>query len=82
MIFHRNLGACEYSEPDFQEELRNNIVLAGGGSQIAGLPEVIEADLAEFGSSRVTAVSDPIYSGARGALKLAQDMPEEEWMSA
>jgi|SaaInl8_200m_RNA_FD_contig_61_1250168_length_2080_multi_2_in_0_out_0_3 rod shape-determining protein MreB and related proteins len=66
-------------EPEFQDQLRNNIVLAGGGSQIKGLPEVIESDLSEFGPARVTVVNDPVYAGARGALKLAQDMPEDEW---
>ena len=69
-------------EPEFQDDLRNSIVLAGGGSQIKGLPEVIESDLTEFGPSRVTVVDDPIYAGALGALKLAQDMPEDEWESA
>ena len=69
-------------EPEFQDELRNNIVLAGGGSQIRGLPVVIESDLAEFGPARVTVVDDPVYAGALGALKLAQDMPESEWESA
>jgi rod shape-determining protein MreB len=68
-------------EPEFQDELRNNIVLAGGGSQIKGLPEVIESHLSEFGSARVTIVDDPVYAGALGALKLAQDMPESEWAS-
>ncbi len=68
-------------EPEFQDDLRNSIVLAGGGSQIRGLPEVIETDLTEFGPSRVTVVDDPIYAGALGALKLAQDMPEDEWES-
>ncbi len=66
-------------EPEFQDELRNNIVLAGGGSQIRGLPEVIEADLAQLGPARATVVDDPIYAGALGGLRLAQDMPESEW---
>jgi rod shape-determining protein MreB and related proteins len=69
-------------EPEFQDDLRNNIVLAGGGSQIKGLAEVIETNLAEFGSARATAVDDPIYAGALGALRLAQDMPASEWESA
>tara|TARA_B100001123_G_scaffold257701_1_gene287318 strand:- start:1059 stop:2168 length:1110 start_codon:yes stop_codon:yes gene_type:complete len=68
-------------EPEFQDEMRNNIVLAGGGSQIKGLPEVIESDLAEFGSARVSVVDDPVYAGALGGLKLAIDMPEDEWES-
>jgi rod shape-determining protein MreB len=66
-------------EPEFQDELRNNIVLAGGGSQIRGLPEYIESELSEFGPSRVSVVTDPIYAGTLGALKLAQDMPDSEW---
>lgn len=66
-------------EPEFQDELRNTIVLAGGGSQIKGLPEIIETHLSELGPARVTVVDDPIYAGALGGLKLAQDMPESEW---
>lgn len=66
-------------EPEFQDELRNNIVLAGGGSQIRGLPEYIESELSEFGPSRASVVSDPVYAGSLGALKLGQDMPDSEW---
>lgn len=55
-------------EPEFQDELRNNIVLAGGG-QIRGLPVVIESDLAEFGPARVTVVDDPVYAGAARCVK-------------
>ena len=49
-------------EPEFQDEIRNNIVLAGGGSQIKGLPEVIESNLTEFGAARVTMIEDPVYA--------------------
>ena len=42
---------------------------------------MIESDLVEFGPARVTVVDDPIYAGALGALRLAQDMPESEWAS-
>ena len=66
-------------DPEFQNELRQNIVLAGGGSQIRGLAEEIRSNLTEFGTCRVSAVEDPVYAGAAGALSLAMDMPESEW---
>jgi rod shape-determining protein MreB and related proteins len=66
-------------EPDFQESVRQNIYLAGGGSQIRGLADSIESALKEFGPSKVQTVDDALFSGASGALALAQDMPEEYW---
>ncbi|MFH1566963.1 MAG: MamK family actin-like protein [Gemmatimonadota bacterium] len=66
-------------DPEFQNELRQNIILAGGGSQIRGLAEEVRSNLTEFGPCRVSSVDDPIYAGATGALKLATDMPESEW---
>lgn len=66
-------------DPEFQNELRHNIVLAGGGSQIRGLAEEVRSNLTEFGTCRVSAVEDPVYAGASGALSLAMDMPESEW---
>ena len=66
-------------DPEYQNELRQNILVAGGGSQIRGLGEEVRSNLSEFGNCRVTVVDDPIYAGAVGALKLAQDMPESEW---
>ena len=66
-------------DPEYQSDLRQNIVLAGGGSQIRGLAEEIRSNLTEFGPCRVSGVDDPIYAGAYGALKLAMDMPESEW---
>ena len=66
-------------DPEFQNELRQNIILAGGGSQIRGLSEEVRSNLTEFGPCSVNAIEDPIYAGAYGALKLAMDMPESEW---
>ena len=67
------------SDPEFQNELRQNIVLAGGGSQIRGVAEEVRSNLTEFGTCRVSAVEDLVYAGANGALSLAMDMPESEW---
>jgi len=66
-------------DPEYQEIVRENIVLAGGGSQIRGMAKAIEAALSEDGNCKVSAVSDPVYASADGALALAQDMPEEYW---
>lgn len=66
-------------EPDFQEIVRKNIYLAGGGSQIKGFAELLEERLSEYGPARVRVVDDPLFAGAQGALALAQDMPEEYW---
>ncbi|TSA09215.1 MAG: hypothetical protein D4R73_07215 [Deltaproteobacteria bacterium] len=67
-------------DPEFQEMLRENIYLAGGGSQIEGLADMIAAGLADLGGAKVECIDDPLFAGARGALKLAMDMPEEYWM--
>ena len=66
-------------DPEYQEIVRENIVLAGGGSQIRGMAKAIEEALSEDGPCKVSVVSDPIYASADGALALAQDMPEEYW---
>jgi rod shape-determining protein MreB and related proteins len=66
-------------DPEFQANMRNNVLLAGGGSQIIGLDKAIEQKLNQLGGGRVTKVSEPCYAGANGALHLAQDMPAEFW---
>ncbi len=66
-------------EPDFQRSVRDNIHLAGGGSQIKGMADAIADSLSEFGNFSVKPVDDPLFIGAEGALALAQDMPEQYW---
>lgn len=67
-------------DPDFQARLRDNVLLAGGGSQITGLDRVLEEFMRRsLGSGKVTKVDEPVYAGCNGALKMAQDMPEEYW---
>lgn len=67
-------------EPDFQEDLKQNIFLAGGGSLIRGMDDALAEALKEFGSFNVSVIEDPLYAGAEGALALAQDMPDEYWV--
>lgn len=67
-------------DPDFQEKLKENVLLAGGGSLIGGLDIAVELDMNErLGGGRVQRIEEPTYGGANGALKIAQDMPPEFW---
>lgn len=67
-------------EPDFQETVRKNVFLAGGGSQIRGLAAMLEGQLNQTGPTRVRVVDDPLYAGSLGGLALAQEMPAEYWV--
>jgi len=69
-------------DPDFQEILRNNIWLAGGGSLIRNLDVALEHELELIDGGKVMIDKDPVFSGADGALKLAKDMPPEFWQTA
>lgn len=66
-------------DPEFQVKIKNNIVLAGGGSLIRGLHEYLHDSLKEYGPCRIVSVEDPLFAGSDGALKLAQDMPAKNW---
>ncbi len=67
-------------DPEFQERLKNRVLLAGGGSQIRGLDLAIEQEMHRLlGSGKVERIEEPVYGGANGALKIAHDMPEEYW---
>lgn len=68
-------------EPDFQDTLRSNIILAGGGSQIKNLSPVIEKHMELIGGGNVSLFKEPVFGGADGALKLAMDMPREFWQT-
>jgi rod shape-determining protein MreB len=64
-------------DPEFQDKVRKNIIVAGGGSQLKGLDEYLTTAMKEFGPATFTCINDPLYAGADGALQLATDMPEE-----
>jgi len=68
-------------EPEYQEDVRRNVILAGGGSQIPGLAEALQGVLEELGGGRVRAVDDPVFAGSNGGLSIALDAPETDWES-
>lgn len=66
-------------DPEFQQKMRNHVLLGGGGSQITGLARAFEEALSEYGGGKVRTVEEPQYAGSNGALKIALDMPEDFW---
>ncbi len=66
-------------EPEFQERVRNNIILSGGGGLIHGLSEALSAALQNVGGGSVRYMEDPVFIGSDGGLALAQDAPEGDW---
>jgi rod shape-determining protein MreB len=66
-------------DPEYQEKVQQNVVLAGGGSQITGLAAALEKALGELGGGRVRVVEDPVFAGSNGSLAIALDAPETDW---
>jgi rod shape-determining protein MreB len=64
-------------DPEYQERIRQNIVLAGGGSQLEGLDEYLTEAMKDFESCKFRCIEDPLCAGAIGAMELVTDMPEE-----
>ena len=67
------------SNPEYHDAFRRNIILAGGGSGIHGLGDMIEHRLADLGDVEVLTVEDPLELGAMGGLRLAMEVPEDMW---
>ena len=66
-------------EPEFQERVRNNIILSGGGGLIRGLPQALEDALKQVGGGKVKYMEDPVFVGSDGGLALAIDAPDADW---
>ena len=66
-------------EPEFQSKVRNNVILAGGSSLIAGLQEAVTKALDELGGGRATVVKDPVFAGSDGGLAIARDASGSDW---
>ncbi|MFL6259457.1 MAG: rod shape-determining protein [Thermoanaerobaculia bacterium] len=66
-------------QPEFQEKVRNNIVLSGGTGLIRGLGPRLEQELQVVGGGKVRVVKDPIFVGSDGGLAIATDAPDSDW---
>ncbi len=66
-------------EPEFQEQVRNSIILSGGTSQIAGLRKALQDSLEPLGGGAVKSVKNPVFDGADGGLAIALDALDSEW---
>lgn len=66
-------------DPEYQEKVRGNVILAGGSSGIAGLDKALQDALKEIGGGRVQAVKDPVFAGCDGGLAIATDADESDW---
>jgi rod shape-determining protein MreB len=66
-------------EPEFQEHVRKNIILAGGGGLIRDLGPTIERALERVGGGRVKVIEGPVFSGSDGGLALAKDAQDSDW---
>jgi rod shape-determining protein MreB len=65
--------------PEYQERVRNNVILAGGTSLISGLSRAIDTALVELGGGRTSLVPDPVFAGSDGGLQLARDASTSDW---
>jgi rod shape-determining protein MreB len=66
-------------EPEYQERVRNQVVLSGGTGLIRGLGPALERALAEIGGGSVKVVADPVFVGSDGGLAIARDAAESDW---
>jgi rod shape-determining protein MreB len=66
-------------EPEFQERVRRNITIAGGGGLIRNLGPKIQCALDKVGGGRVTVVEEPTFTGSDGCLAIARDAPSGDW---
>ena len=66
-------------EPEYQDKVRNNVIVAGGSSLITGLADAIQKSLMELGGGRATVVNDPVFAGSDGGLAIARDASSSDW---
>ena len=66
-------------DPEFQADVRNNIILSGGTSLLPGLRPRLEAALDPLGGGKIRSVKDPVFCGSDGGLAIALDAPDTDW---
>ena len=66
-------------EPEFQGQVRNHVILAGGGGLIRNLGPTLEKALDRLGGGKVTVTDSPMFVGSDGGLAIAQDAQDGDW---
>ena len=66
-------------DPEYQETVRQNVILSGRGARIRGLARDLQKALDELGGGKVRMVDDPVFAGALGGLAIAHDADESDW---
>jgi rod shape-determining protein MreB len=66
-------------QPEYQEKVRNHIILSGGTGLIRGLGPRLEMELRAVGGGKVRVVKDPVFVGSDGGLAIALDAPDSDW---
>ncbi len=66
-------------DPNDQADAVANILLAGGGSQIAGLDQMIIAGLQGYGEVAIQKIAEVVYTSCEGGIKLASELPPDFW---
>ena len=66
-------------QPEYQERVRNGIILSGGTGLIRGLGARLEQELQAVGGGKVKVVKDPVFVGSDGGLAIATDAPDSDW---
>ena len=66
-------------DPEFQQRVRNNVTVAGGGALIRNLGPTLEAALERVGGGKVTITEAPMFVGSDGGLAIAQDAQDSDW---
>jgi rod shape-determining protein MreB len=78
-IWETMIALLSRVEPEFQDRVRNNVIVAGGSSLISGLTDALEKALSELGGGRASVVKDPIFAGSDGGLAIARDASNSDW---
>ncbi len=87
-------NACESIMPDVIESVEflikrfpsddlpkvlQNVIVAGGGSRIAGIADLLATKLRAYGDVKVALARDPEFDAASGALLMGQELPPKFW---
>jgi len=66
-------------EPEIQGKVSQNIILAGGCSQIPGLGAAVCEEVEKVRPGKVKVIDDPVFAGSDGGLAIAMDAPDDDW---